>query len=422
MSSPTAEQSAQLQRSTSFFGAIVLGLGSIIGTGAFVSIGLAAELAHGQLLVALLIAALVATCNGLSSAQLAAIHPVSGGTYEYGYTFLNPLFGFSAGWLFVLAKSASAAAAAVAVAHVTASWLGWDQEFVRWIALDVLLLMTIFVLLGLKRSNQLNTVLVIIAIAGLLLFSQFALTAPAALKVTADLQLGQVAWSDTLAAAALLFVAYTGYGRIATMGEEVQQPRRTIPRAIIVTVIVVTLLYGLVAWALLQFPDILPGTANLAERARMFGAEDWLVTSLMIAATLAMVGVILNLILGVSRVVLAMARRGDLPTGWAKLNSDRTSAPRSVWATFIVMIGFAAASDIALAWQVSAFTVLVYYGITNLAALRIPEAKRFVPQWVSMMGLAGCLGLAVFIDPVILATGGGLLLVGLMWHLFRQRA
>ena len=105
-----------LKRELGIFGATLMGLGSIVGTGVFVSIGIAAEIAGPGVIVAVAIAALVAVCNGLNSAQLAANHPVSGGTYEYGYKYLNPWLGFTAGWIFLLAKTASAATAALGFA------------------------------------------------------------------------------------------------------------------------------------------------------------------------------------------------------------------------------------------------------------------------------------------------------------------
>src|SRR5690606_16718435 len=98
LSTPTS-----LHRSVGLAGAVLLGLGSIVGTGVFVSLGLAADAAGAMMPIALLIAGLVAICNGLSSAQLAAAHPVSGGTYEYGYRYLSPWAGYGAGWLFLCA-------------------------------------------------------------------------------------------------------------------------------------------------------------------------------------------------------------------------------------------------------------------------------------------------------------------------------
>lgn len=407
----------QLVRSTALFGAVILGLGSIVGTGAFVSIGFGYALAGEWLLYAILLAAFVALCNGLSSAQLAAVHPVSGGTYEYGYKFLNHDLGFVAGWFFIAAKSASAAAAALASAWLMNQYLGWPEWAVTSIAIGFIVFLTALVLAGLRRSNQVNALLVGLAIASLIVFVVWSAQAPRPVAFVRDS--AEFSLRDFLAAAGLLFAAYTGYGRIATMGEEVQEPRRVIPRAIIATMVVVTVLYGAVAWALMQ-------------RNPLFIGEDFILTQLMapglardfvfIGAILAMLGVTLNLILGVSRVVLAMARRGDLPHAWATLNSTRTSAPTATWVTAAVMIAIAALGGIRLAWTFSAFTVLIYYSITNLAALKVQREQRFIAKTWSLLGLVGCVSLAVMLHVGTVFIGLVLLILGLAWHRYRYRA
>ncbi len=405
--------SEQLQRTTGLAGAVILGLGSIIGTGAFVTIALSAELAGSYLLWAIAIAAVVAACNGLSSAQLAAIHPVSGGTYEYGYQFLNHDLGFIAGWLFVIAKSASAATAAIAIGSAMQLWLGGAEWLASLYAAAVITLFALLVVGGVRRSNRVNALLVMLSVVALSVFIGYAVNqATSLLNVSVPQPTSMI---EVLSAAALMFVAYTGYGRVATMGEEVRQPRQTIPQAIIATVLVVTLLYLAVGWALLKLP---PALANQQGLAAFMQVGIW--QRVVIAgAIIAMAGVILNLILGVSRVILAMARRHDLPFALAQLNSERSSAPRAVWATALVMLLLVIAGDLRLAWSLSAFTVLVYYGITNLAALRVPQTQRFVPRWVSVIGLVSCLALVLFIEPFILYLGSVLVFVGWLLHRWR---
>lgn len=402
----------QLVRSASLGGAILLGLGSIIGTGAFVSIGFGVELAGSWIIWALLIAAAVATFNGLSSAQLAAIHPVSGGTYEYGYQFLNRQLGFTAGWLFVLAKSASAATAALAVGVALQAWLGGPAWLVQVFAGFTLLLFTLLVLGGLRRSNRANAILVALAIGALIVFIALSGSNP----MPAPELSHEPSWQNLLAAAGLLFVAYTGYGRIATMGEEVQNPRHVIPRAILATVVVVTLLYAAVGWGILHYVPLSTSGNFVLSNLLPEGIWRQLVA---IGAVVAMCGVILNLILGVSRVVLAMARRSDLPQQWSQLNQQRTSAPSAIWVTFVVMLLIVLIGDLKIAWSFSAFTVLVYYSITNLAALRVKTEDRFVPRWISFLGLISCLSLAAFIELQIMFVGLILVGIGLLWQAFR---
>jgi len=402
----------RLVRETTLVGAIILGLGSILGTGAYVSVGLSAELVGPNLVIAIIIAAFTALFNGLSSAQLAAVHPVSGGTYEYGYKFLNPTAGLTAGTLFVLAKSASAATAALAVAWYIQGYLsavmstpGW---FTNVIAAALLLIFTAFVLSGVRRTNWLNAILVTISVAGLVAFIAVAYNQPSPPQVFTEASL--LGYDNNLFyAAALMFVAFTGYGRIATMGEEVMNPRHTIPRAIVLTLAVISALYIAVGLAILH----VSGTASFAQSnfniANLVENSPWH-SVVVIGGVVAMCGVILNLVLGVSRVVLAMGRRGDLPRSLANLDAAQKSAPAATWATFAVMAAIALLGGIETAWTFSAFTVLIYYGLTNLAALKVPQAQRFVPKWVSVLGLIACLGLAVFIPWQTIVLG---LVIGL---------
>ena len=158
----------KLERQLGVGGAALLGLGSMVGTGVFVSIGLAAGVTGASVIVAIAIAAVVATCNALSSAQLAANHPVSGGTYEYGYRYLKPVIGFTAGWMFLVAKSASAATAALGFSsYVAAAVPAISAGFVRPMALTLVVILTIITAAGIRRSAQVNLIIVAVTIATL---------------------------------------------------------------------------------------------------------------------------------------------------------------------------------------------------------------------------------------------------------------
>ena len=157
-----------LRRELGTFSAVMLGLGSILGTGVFVSIALATSIAGEMVVVAIALAAMVAMCNGLSSAQLAAAYPVSGGTYEYGYQTLNHWFGFAAGWMFLCAKSASAAAAAIGFSGYLVGFFGSESAWLPMIiALAAVGLIVGLVLTGLRRSALVNTILVTIVLLAL---------------------------------------------------------------------------------------------------------------------------------------------------------------------------------------------------------------------------------------------------------------
>ncbi len=435
MSGP-AGNSGTLLREVGLPGAVFMGLGSIVGTGLFLSLGIAAGVAGSAILLALPLAALLALANGLSSAQLAATHPVSGGTYEYGYRFLSPGLGFTAGLMFLLAKGASAATAGLGVGGAVLLLLG-DGAPDGWLLVTLgagaVLLLTLLVGGGIRRSNLANLVIVGIT---LLLFAWFLVSGTITATGTAESGVGlEGLWTDAgdvgagalFHATALLFVAFTGYGRIATLGEEVKEPRRTIPRAIWATLTVVTILYigvAAVALAVLGPEGFARATdetsAPLQVVAEAMGSTT-LAAAMGIAAITAMAGVLLNLILGLSRVALAMGRRGDLPRALGKVHVASGSPRVAVGVVGAAILLMVLLGDVRATWSFSAFTVLIYYGITNLAALRLSSEQRLYPRWVAVAGLLSCFFLAFQVEARYWAMGLGLLAVGHLGRLaFRK--
>lgn len=422
-----------LRREVGLAGAVLLGLGSMVGTGVFVSVGIVTGVAGPAVIAATFLAALIATANGLSSAQLASAHPVSGGTYEYGYLWLSPAFGFTAGWMFMLAKSASAATAALGLSGYLLDLLGvgpggWHVA----LAVTGALAITAFVAGGIRRSTLGNAVVVGTALTGLVLLIVFSVPhvmAEGAERFTPFLARGDGGLRDLLHGAALMFVAYTGYGRIATLGEEVHEPRRVIPRAIIATMLVVTVLYLGVAVAGVGvlgadgFGEAAERTAAPLEAVAAALDVPLLPQLLAVSAVAAMAGVLLNLVLGLSRVLLAMARRRDAPGLLGRIDAERASPVAAVWTCGLLIGGIALVGDVRTTWSFSAFTVLIYYAITNLAALRLPEEHRLYPRWIPAAGLLGCLGLAFWVERNVWLVGLALLALGLAGHgLHRRRS
>lgn len=417
-----------LRRELGLGGAVMLGLGSIVGTGVYVSIGIAAGVAGPAVVPAIALAALVAACNGMSSAQLAANHPVSGGTYEYGYRYLLPVLGFVAGAMFLVAKSASAATAALGAAGYVVNLFSGSAPTdasaavatappapLVPVALAIVAIFTVIVAGGIRRSTRMNTIVVSASLLALVAFVVAGLTVQRGVNAASF----QPFFADPgspigsfLNAAALMFVAYTGYGRIATLGEEVRSPRRTIPVAVIVTLVLSMLLYTSVASVAVSAV----GAGELAAAAGSAAAPlevaalrlglPALAIVLGIGAVTAMAGVLLNLLLGLSRVVLAMARRRDLPAFFTRVHAATASPRRAVLAVGLLVTTIIAVGDVRLTWSFSAFTVLVYYAITNLAALFIPRGERMFPRWISVVGLIACLSLAAFVPVMVIIAGG----------------
>lgn len=429
----------RLRRELGTFGAVMMGLGAMVGTGVFVSIGIGAGIAGPAVLIALALAAALALANGLSSAQLAAAQPVSGGTYEYGYRYLSSWAGFTAGWVFLIAKSASAATAALGFSGYVLHALGADSRALVPLAAVGVAAVAAVVLAGMRRSNAVNVAIVSVTLLSLGFFVVAGASAVDASNfspffgggsgggIEDGAGGGETAAAALLEATALMFVGFTGYARIATLGEEVRDPQRSIPRAILLTVGLVLALYlgvaavgigvagsdGLMAATAQQAAPL----ATVAERfAPSFGG-----IVLAVGAVTAMLGVLLNLVLGLSRVVLAMARRRDLPGALAALNASRTTPHRAVLVVAAVVVGLVAIGDVRLTWSLSAIAVLIYYSLTNLAALHLPPDARRYPRSIAMAGLAGCVSLALWIERPVLLAGLGAVGVGLLWHAVARR-
>jgi APA family basic amino acid/polyamine antiporter len=408
-----SSSSNQLQRVVGLPGAILMGLGSIMGAGVFVTLGLGEQIAGPSMLLALALAAVVAICNGLSSAQLAANHPVSGGTYEYGHRWLTPSLGFTAGWMFLCAKSASAATAALGFAMYLA------PNYLLPVSLATLAGVTVITLTGMQRSNAANAVIVSAVLLTLLAF--VAVGAPA-LQTNGELLqpfFDSNRVPELFEATALMFVAYTGYGRIATLGEEVKEPRRTIPVAIILTLGFSTLLYLGVSAVSLAHADG-QGFQSLTLLAEKMGGIT-LGMALTVGAALALVSVLLNLLLGLSRVALAMGRRGDLPEATGRVTESAKVPAVATLLVAVVIGGLVCIGDMKLTWSFSAFTVLIYYAITNLCAIRLKPEERLYPVWISYLGLLSCLSLAFFVEWRVLLTGLCLIAFGLVWKAVAPR-
>lgn len=424
------EPAAQLRRVVGLPGAVALGLGSILGTGVFVSLLFVTDLAGSFTPWCIAAAALLATCNGLSSAQLAAAHPVSGGSYEYGYRYLNPTLGFTAGWMFLAAKSASAATAALGFAVYLQQFLPAIASIdTRAIATLTIVAITTLVLAGLKRSVRVNTLLVLISLSGLAIVC---LAAIGESTVTDSSGLarslgGSGKPSNLLQATALCFVAYTGYGRVATMGEEIRDPARNIPIAVIATLAVTLAVYIAVGFAILTLrpggvmsTGLTPTTVTLTQLVEPT-ALGHLAPLVTVGAAAAMLGVLLNLILGLSRVALAMARRSDLPGPLAHLTEHDASPRNAILFVAAIILSLSLVGDVKTTWSLSAFTVLIYYATANLCALRQPPEERRFPRAISLLGLLTCLSLSAFVAPTAWQTGLGLIALGLLWHKLARR-
>ena len=390
-----------LRRTLGTVDAVFIGLGSMIGAGIFVVLAPAAAAAGTQLLVGLSLAAMVAYCNAMSSARLAARYPVSGGTYVYGRERLGPFWGHTAGWSFVVGKTASCAAMAL-----TVGYYAWP-EHARLVAVGAVVVLTALNVVGVQRSATatrviVTAVLVVLAVVVVTLFGSDALES-ARLAYSDAVGLGGL-----LQAAGLLFFAFAGYARIATLGEEVRDPETTIPRAILVSLGVTLLVYASVATAVLAAlgaSAVAASVAPLADAVAVVG-QPGLVPVVRIAATVAYVGALLALILGVSRTSLAMARDRHLPHALSAVHPRYASPHRAELAVGLAVTVLVLLLDVRGAIGFSSFAVLVYYAIANASAFTL--GRRVIP----VLGFIGCVVLAFALPWQSVAAGVGVVALG----------
>lgn len=398
--------------------AVVIGLGSMIGAGVFAVFAPAARAAGAGLLIGLALAAVIAYCNAVASAQLAATYPTSGGTYIYGRERLGHWWGFTAGWGFVIGKTASAAAMALTFASYAVAGPEWLR---RLVAIAAVLALAGLNYRGVTKTAALTRVLVggtLIALA-VLVVGIVVGDGASAHQLDGWFVLDTGGFYGVLQSAGLLFFAFAGYARIATMGEEVVDPARTIPRAILIALAGTVLVYVSVGGAALVAagPDALAGSdAPLATAAREAGA-GWATPVVRVGAVLGSLGALLALLTGIGRTSLAMARNRDLPT-WLGAVHPRFRVPHHAELALAVLVSvLVLAGDLRSVIGFSSFGVLVYYAIANTSALTQPAQQRRWPRALNVLGILGCLTLAATLPVASMLAGVGMFAAGLIGRL-----
>lgn len=401
-------ENAGLARRLGTADAVVIGLSAMIGAGVFAAFAPAAAAAGTGLLIGLLVAGVVAYCNATSSAVLAAKYPQSGGTYVYGRERLGPWWGFTAGWGFVVGKTASCAAMALTFASYVA------PAHAKPIAAAAVLAFTVVNYFGVTKTAGLARVLLALTLVALAVV----LVGVFGSGRLDSHQLGASApWTvpGILQAAGLLFFAFAGYARIATIGEEVRDPQRTIPRAIPVALALVLVIYAVVGVGLL----VTLGPARLAasraplNEAVQAGNLAWLASAAGTGAAVASLGALLALITGIGRTTLAMARNHDLPAWLAAVHPRHHVPHRAEIALGVVVCALVLALDVPAAIGFSSFGVLLYYAIANASAYTLPRQQQRMPRGLAVLGLVGCLILAATLPWTSVVAGLAIFAIGL---------
>lgn len=401
-----------LARRLTLADAVAIGLGSMIGAGVFAVWAPAIGVAGSGILIALAVAAVVAYCNATSSAQLAAAHPVAGGTYAYARAEIGPCWGFIAGWSFVIGKIASCAAMAMTFAAYAAP-AGWQVP----VAVAAVVLLAVVNCFGVTRTALVTRILVVCSLLGLAVAVGFGF---AATPTASPTPLPDATVYGVLQGAGLLFFAFAGYARIATMGEEVVDPARTIPRAIVFALGGAVVVYALVGAVvvLVLGADVIGSTAPLVDLLTAAGASAW-TPVLRVAAAAASLGALLALLTGIGRTTLAMAREGDVPRFLAKIDRRHQVPQRAEIVIALIVIAIVLVADLRGAIGFSSFGVLLYYLIANAAAFRQTGRARRYPRALQVLGALGCLVLVNTLPVFASLVGTAVVLLGVGYRMLR---
>jgi basic amino acid/polyamine antiporter, APA family len=418
--SNSLERSKGLTPALGLVGATAINLGAIVGAGIYAVLGIIAGVAGPALLLSIGIAALVAVLTALSFSEVAAHIPREGSVYEFGHELISPAAGFLAGWMWMLANVFAGAAVALTFAHYVAAALSILP--VQGVAAALCILFTALNFTGVRHSSMVNITLVAANLIILAIFIVFGI---------AHLTLGNFqpfvpAPAGVLVGAYYIFFAYSGFGRAATVAEEIKDPERTVPRAILISILISTGFYlcvGVAAVGLVGAPALAQSAAPLTSAVSATGAAP-LAYVVSLGGLLATASVLLTSILGVSRVAFAMARRGDLPRSLSTVHPRYLTPSYAVVITGSVTTLLTLFANLAGVVALSTFALLFYYGLTNVGALRLaPQQCRF-PSIVPIAGVFTCGGLllvSVIETPVTWLLGVIALGIGLLFYAVKKR-
>jgi basic amino acid/polyamine antiporter, APA family len=414
-----SKKTYELIRSLTLKDAVGVGLGAIIGAGIFVVTGVAAGVAGPAFIIGLLVAGLVAAFNGLSSAQLAAVYPHSGGTYEYGYRLLGPWWGFAAGWMFLISKISAAGVVAIGFGSYFHQLFPFGSP--RMYSVIAVVLLTAANYFGIKKAGYLN-----LAIVGITLLSLLYLIISGIpyMRVDNFQPFAPYGFTGIAEATAILFFAFTGYARIATLAEEVKDPETTIPKAVIITIVTALLLYltiSVVAVGVIGDDKMAFSKSPLQVMAASLYSPGIKLT-ITIGASTAMLGVLLSQILGISRMMLAMGRRHDLPPFFQEVHAKHRVPYVGILVTGGIILMLTLFGNFDFILRAAAFTILLYYTVTNIAALKQPRKEQIYGRTVPYCGLIGCLALSVSLPSNVIVSGLFLLMIGFLIQYILRKA
>lgn len=397
----------RLSRTLKTRDAVFIGLGSMIGAGIFTALAPAASVAQAGLIFGLIIAAFVAFLNASSSAQLARLYPASGGTYVYAKERLNDFWAWLAGWGFIFGKLASCAAVALTFGYYL------SPDYARYLAAAAVLTFMVINYLGVKKTADATKVIVSIVVLSLIAIVALVLSGKPSLSNLQPL-IGENGLYGILQSAGIWFFAFAGYSRIATLGEEVKNPEKSIPRAILIGLGLTLVIYAAVvlsALLLVGSASLAASNAPLVTAVQQAGYDNWQ-WLIKVGSTFATLGVLLSLMTGVSRTMFAMAADKKLPSYLARVHKTNKVPHLAEITVGLIIAAVVLLVDVRAAIGFSAFTVLLYYTITNMSAFTLKPNERLFSKSLAVFGVISCLVLAFTLPIQSVLAGSLVMLVG----------
>jgi APA family basic amino acid/polyamine antiporter len=372
--------------------ATAISIGAIVGAGIYVVTGIAAGSAGSALIVSMLLAAAISMLTAMSFAELTAWKPIEGSIYEYTYQLISPFAGFLTGWMWVISNTFAGAAVSLGFAsYLCALYPALPPNVV---AAVFCFLFTALNFLGIRQSALLNNVLVAakLSILGFFVIYGFFHINPSNFASFNPFQAG------VLSGAFYIFFAYGGFARVAVIAEEVKDAKRNVPRAIMLSLAISTVVYilvGFVAVGLVDASRLASSSSPLAEAISVTN-NSFAFYTVSAGGLIATASVLLTAILGVSRMAYAMARRKDLPQALSRLHPKYGTPHLSIWIVGVTMILLVLFVDITKVVAISNFALLFYYTLANVSALRLKTHNRMYPKIVSVLGVTLCVALLIF--------------------------
>ena len=399
--------------------ATAISVGAIIGAGIFVVTGIVAGLAGPALVISMIIAAVVSLFTALSFAELTAWLPKEGSVYEFSYRLISPFAGFIAGWMWILGNTFGGAAVALGFAYYFTSLYPVLPS--RMIAALLCLAFTALNYFGIKQSALLNNFLVGSKLVILTFFIVFGLSYINA----GNFRPFAPSYEGIVFGACYIFFAYGGFARVSVVAEEVKDAEHTVPRAILLSLLISTIFYlaiGVVAVGLVGANGLSSSSSPLSRAISVTGSPD-AVNLVTIGGLMATASVLLTSILGVSREAYAMSLHSALPDILGRLHPKYNTPYYAIWISGILMILLVLSTDLTRVVAISTFGQLAYYTLANVSDLELRSKKKVDSKTIPILGSASCLGLLIFLffvsrDAWIAGLAG--LLAGGVYYLLRS--